>query len=68
MLPTLCGQCALERGLAEGELGDCAPVNTVEGARVGCFPDLCAALASAPLTTSSLSSLRSCLTRSGRID
>ena len=48
MLLMLCDQCALERGLAEGELGACAPLNTVEGVCVGCFPDLYAALASAP--------------------
>jgi sulfur relay (sulfurtransferase) complex TusBCD TusD component (DsrE family) len=48
MLLMLCDQCALERGLAEGEPGNCAPVNTVEGVRVGCFPDLYAALAGAP--------------------
>ena len=48
MLLMLCDQCALERGLAEGELGSCQPVNTVEGVRVGCFPDLYAALAAAP--------------------
>ena len=48
MLLMLCDQCALERGLAEGELGSCQPFNTVEGVRVGCFPDLYAALAAAP--------------------
>ena len=48
MLLMLCDQCALERGLAKGELGSCTPVNTVEGVRVGCFPDLYAALAAAP--------------------
>ncbi|HEU5369729.1 MAG TPA: SaoD/DsrE family protein [Ktedonobacterales bacterium] len=48
ILLMLCDQCALERGLAEGELGSCQPVNTVEGVRVGCFPDLYAALAENP--------------------
>jgi sulfur relay (sulfurtransferase) complex TusBCD TusD component (DsrE family) len=48
MLLMLCDQCALERGLAEGELGSCTPISTVEGVRVGCFPDLYAALAAAP--------------------
>jgi sulfur relay (sulfurtransferase) complex TusBCD TusD component (DsrE family) len=48
MLLMLCDQCALERGLAEGEVGNYAPLNTVEGVRVGCFPDLYAALAAAP--------------------
>jgi hypothetical protein len=38
MLLVLCDQCALERGLAEGELGNCAPVNTVEGVRIGQRP------------------------------
>jgi hypothetical protein len=48
MLLMLCDQCALERGLAEGEPGDCRPTNTVEGVAVGCFPDLYGALAGAP--------------------
>jgi sulfur relay (sulfurtransferase) complex TusBCD TusD component (DsrE family) len=48
MLLMLCDQCALERGLAEGELGECVPRETVEGVRVGCFPDLYAALAGNP--------------------
>jgi sulfur relay (sulfurtransferase) complex TusBCD TusD component (DsrE family) len=48
MLLMLCDQCALERGLAEGEPGDCTTTNTVEGVAVGCFPDLYAALAGAP--------------------
>jgi len=48
MLLMLCDRCALERGPAEGEQENCAPVNTVEGLRVGCFPDLYAALAGAP--------------------
>lgn len=40
MLLMLCDQCALERGLAEGEAGNCKPINVVEGVQVGCFPDL----------------------------
>jgi hypothetical protein len=44
----LCDQCALERCLAEGEIGSGVPKGTVAGVRVGCFPDLYAALASDP--------------------
>jgi sulfur relay (sulfurtransferase) complex TusBCD TusD component (DsrE family) len=52
MLLMLCDQCALERGLAEGEPGSVPsgvrPVGVVEGVQVGCFPDLYAALAGNP--------------------
>jgi sulfur relay (sulfurtransferase) complex TusBCD TusD component (DsrE family) len=48
MLLMLCDQCALERGLAEGEIGAALPVGTVAGVRVGCFPDLYEALAGDP--------------------
>ena len=48
MLLMLCDQCALERGLAVGEIGAAVPAGTVEGVRVGCFPDLYAALAGNP--------------------
>src|SRR5689334_24846942 len=48
ILLMLCDQCALERGLAEGEVGACRTVNTVEGVQVGCFLDLYAALAGNP--------------------
>ena len=48
ILLMLCDRCALERGLAEGEPGSCRPVDTVEGVRVGCFPDLYAALSGDP--------------------
>ena len=48
MLLMLCDQCALERGLAEGEPGNCRPTGTVTGVQVGCFPDLYAALAGNP--------------------
>jgi sulfur relay (sulfurtransferase) complex TusBCD TusD component (DsrE family) len=46
MLLMLCDQCATARGLAE-ETGDgrYRPVGTVASVRVGCFPDLYAALA-----------------------
>ncbi len=46
MLLMLCDQCATERGLAApNENGEgYYPVDTVEGVRVGCFPDLYAAL------------------------
>ena len=45
MLLMLCDQCALERCLAEGEIGAALPAGTVAGVRVGCFPDVYAALA-----------------------
>jgi hypothetical protein len=48
ILLMMCDQCALERGLAEGEPGDCRVTGTVEGVHVGCFPDLYAALAGNP--------------------
>lgn len=48
MLLMMCDQCALERGLATGEPGDCKPSGTVDGVQVGCFPDLYAALAPNP--------------------
>ncbi len=48
MLLMMCDQCALERGLAEGEAGNCQPSGTVAGVQVGCFPDLYAALAGSP--------------------
>jgi sulfur relay (sulfurtransferase) complex TusBCD TusD component (DsrE family) len=44
----LCDQCAIERGLAEGQPGNCEVTGTVGGVRVGCFPDLYAALSGAP--------------------
>jgi sulfur relay (sulfurtransferase) complex TusBCD TusD component (DsrE family) len=44
ILLMMCDQCALERGLAEGEPGNCQVSGTVEGVQVGCFPDLYAAL------------------------
>jgi hypothetical protein len=48
ILLMMCDQCALERGLAEGEAGNCRPSGTVEGVHVGCFPDLYGALAGNP--------------------
>jgi len=49
ILLMLCDQCATERGLAtHDEAGGYRPINTVEGVRVGCFPDLYAALATNP--------------------
>jgi len=48
MLLMMCDQCALERGLATGEVGDCEPTGTVTGVTVGCFPDLYGALSQAP--------------------
>ena len=49
ILLMLCDQCASERGLAVGsEEGGWRPVDTVEGVRVGCFPDLYAALGTNP--------------------
>lgn len=62
MLLMACDACALERNLAEGEprwcdpvsgkgrteAAECTPVDMVDGAMVGCFPDLYAALAGNP--------------------
>jgi sulfur relay (sulfurtransferase) complex TusBCD TusD component (DsrE family) len=48
MLLMLCDQCAMERGMAEGEIGSAVPTGTVKGVRVGCFPDFYAALAGNP--------------------
>ncbi|MBX3000788.1 MAG: DsrE family protein [Caldilineaceae bacterium] len=44
ILLMMCDQCALERGLATGEPGNCQTSGTVVGVQVGCFPDLYAAL------------------------
>lgn len=45
----MCDQCALERGLAvEGVDSQIKTVGTVEGVKVGCFPDLYAALSGNP--------------------
>ena len=48
ILLMMCDQCALERGLAEGEAGNCKTSGTVAGVHVGCFPDLYGALAGNP--------------------
>jgi sulfur relay (sulfurtransferase) complex TusBCD TusD component (DsrE family) len=49
MLLMLCDQCAGARGLAErDEAGGYTPKDVVEGVRVGCFPDLYAALSGVP--------------------
>jgi hypothetical protein len=49
ILLMLCDQCALERGLAEGEPGNCRVTSQiVDGVTVGCFPDLYAVLAGNP--------------------
>jgi sulfur relay (sulfurtransferase) complex TusBCD TusD component (DsrE family) len=49
MLLMLCDQCAAARGLAEKTAaGGYTPRDVVEGVRVGCFPDLYAALGTVP--------------------
>lgn len=48
ILLMMCDRCALARGLADGEPGDCKPTNVVDGVAVGCFPDLYAALSADP--------------------
>jgi len=48
ILLMLCDQCAIERGLAEGEPLAATPTGVVDGVRVGCFPDLYAALGGNP--------------------
>jgi sulfur relay (sulfurtransferase) complex TusBCD TusD component (DsrE family) len=48
MLLMMCDQCAISRGLAEGEPGDCKVTNVVDGVQVGCFPDLYEALSGNP--------------------
>jgi len=48
ILLMLCDQCALERHLATGSPGNANPCNTFENVKVGCFPDLFAALAKNP--------------------
>ena len=48
ILLMLCDQCALERGLAEGEPPNARVTNAVEGVQVGCFLGLYEALAGNP--------------------
>jgi len=48
ILLMMCDQCALERGLATGEIGNCEAHGTVDNVLVGCFPDLYDALSRNP--------------------
>lgn len=48
ILLMMCDQCALERGLADGEVGAATVTGTVAGVKVGCFPDLYGALSGNP--------------------
>lgn len=48
MLLMICDQCAIQRGLATGEVGKASPRDLVDGATVGCFPDLYEALSPNP--------------------
>jgi sulfur relay (sulfurtransferase) complex TusBCD TusD component (DsrE family) len=48
ILLMLCDQCALERQLATGKPGEANPCNTFDNVKVGCFPDLYAALSKNP--------------------
>jgi len=53
ILVMACDQCALRRNLAEGTFEGCGtgslkPKGLIEGAQVGCFPQLYAALADNP--------------------
>jgi sulfur relay (sulfurtransferase) complex TusBCD TusD component (DsrE family) len=50
ILLMMCDNCAIERGLAEGQIWPetCQAVGTVEGVQVGCFPDLYEALSGNP--------------------
>jgi len=48
MLVMMCDQCAIERGLAEGEPMNATVKGTVDGVTVGCFPDLYNALSGNP--------------------
>lgn len=46
ILLMMCDQCAIERGMAEGEPGSATvAAGVVDGVHVGCFPDLYGALA-----------------------
>ena len=44
ILLMICDQCASHRSLAVQDGDGYKPINTVDGVRVGCFPDLYAAL------------------------
>ena len=49
ILLMMCDQCAIERGLADGEPGAATvAAGVVDGVAVGCFPDLYGALAGNP--------------------
>jgi len=48
VLLMMCDQCALQRGLATGAPRNASVKDTVAGVRVGCFPDLYAALSPNP--------------------
>lgn len=48
ILLMMCDQCALERGLAQGEVSKCLPQGTVAHVQVGCFPDLYKVLSANP--------------------
>jgi sulfur relay (sulfurtransferase) complex TusBCD TusD component (DsrE family) len=48
ILLMLCDQCATERGLATPDGDGYVPTSVIDGVRVGCFPDLYAALAGNP--------------------
>lgn len=50
ILLMMCDNCAIHRGLAEGETwpGKAQTTGTVDGVAVGCFPDLYEALAGDP--------------------
>ena len=48
ILLMMCDQCALQRNLATGEARKAEPKDTVAGVKVGCFPDLYAALGGNP--------------------
>jgi sulfur relay (sulfurtransferase) complex TusBCD TusD component (DsrE family) len=48
ILLMMCDQCALQRSLATGAARNAQVKDTVPGVRVGCFPDLYAALGPNP--------------------
>lgn len=49
ILLMMCDQCALQRELAEGTPGNARSKGTVNGVKVGCFPDLYEALSPAKI-------------------
>lgn len=48
VLLMMCDQCAIQRNLASGQAPNAMPEDTVSGVKVGCFPDLYAALEANP--------------------